>query len=274
MYYIIDSETGNRHPCAVAPRATIRNLREVFSMLDKGAEPCVAHAEYANGDTMDVEIPSNYARNSIGRKTRIRGNELFIKRLNVDLSYLARYEWGRTHQWDENELGSWTDAIGVPFDETLADRDIATRLQPVFPKSDIAGWLDLYSIRRGWAPVPSYTKGRTLLCVSTDRPILVSHTRRSTADTARWESHATSAPDRPGCGPWTRNETDTFGAGSLGGTRTIEWTGMKSGWPWTRSCGEADCRSNSTTRATHPTASPSGAAGTYRAVRTMRRTRS
>lgn len=42
MYYIIDSETGNRCPCAVAPRATIRNLREVFSMLDKGAEPCVA----------------------------------------------------------------------------------------------------------------------------------------------------------------------------------------------------------------------------------------
>lgn len=98
MYYIIDSETGNRHPCAVAPRATIRNLREVFSMLDAGTDPCVAHAEYANGDTMDVEIPSNYARNSIGRKTRIRGNELFIKRLNVDLSYLARYEWGRTHQ--------------------------------------------------------------------------------------------------------------------------------------------------------------------------------
>lgn len=154
MYWIEDG-SGRRQPRANAPQVRITNLQEVFGMLDAGTDPCVAHAEYANGDTMDVEIPSNYARNSIGRKTRIRGNELFIKRLNVDLSYLARYEWGRTHRWDENELGSWTDAIGVPFDETLADRDIATRLQPVFPKSDIAGWLDLYSIRRGWAPVPS-----------------------------------------------------------------------------------------------------------------------
>lgn len=154
MYWIEDGN-GRRQPRANAPQVRITNLQEVFGMLDAGTDPCVAHAEYANGDTMDVEIPSNYARNSIGRKTRIRGNELFIKRLNVDLSYLARYEWGRTHQWDENELGSWTDAIGVPFDETLADRDIATRLQPVFPKSDIAGWLDLYSIRRGGRPCPA-----------------------------------------------------------------------------------------------------------------------
>lgn len=154
MYWIKD-KNGRRQPRANAPRAEITNLQEVFAMLDAGTDPCIAHAEYANGDMLDVEIPSNYARNSIGRKTRIRGNELFIKRLNVDLAYLARYEWGRTHQWDESELGSWTDAIGAPFDETLADRDIAARLQPVFPESDIAGWLDLYSIRRGWAPVPS-----------------------------------------------------------------------------------------------------------------------
>ena len=90
MYWIEDGN-GRRQPRANAPQVRITNLQEVFGMLDAGTDPCVAHAEYANGDTMDVEIPSNYARNSIGRKTRIRGNELFIKRLNVDLSYLARY---------------------------------------------------------------------------------------------------------------------------------------------------------------------------------------
>lgn len=153
MYWIEDGN-GHRRPCANAPRAEITNLQEVFAMLDAGTKPCIAHAEYANGDTMDVQIPSNYARNSIGRKTRIRGNELFIKRLNVDISYLARYEWGRVHQWDEGRLGSWTDAIGVPWDDTPVDPDIVSRLQPVFPQSDITGWLDLYSIRRRWAPVP------------------------------------------------------------------------------------------------------------------------
>ena len=279
MYWIEDGN-GRRQPRATAPQVRITNLQEVFGMLDAGTDPCVAHAEYANGDTMDVEIPSNYARNSIGRKTRIRGNELFIKRLNVDLSYLARYEWGRTHQWDENELGSWTDAIGVPFDETLADRDIATRLQPVFPKSDIAGWLDLYSIRRGWAPVPSTSELiRALLHERENAPLRQHRPANSgiayeTFDSGYGEMGVARDKRTGQTWMWPMDETDTCGAGSLGGTRTIEWTGMKSGWPWTRSCGEADCRSNSTTRATHPTASPSGAAGTYRAVRTMRRTRS
>ena len=64
MYYIIDSETGNRHPCAVAPRATIRNLREVFSMLDKGAEPCVAHVVFPTGETLDVKVPLRYRLNN------------------------------------------------------------------------------------------------------------------------------------------------------------------------------------------------------------------
>ena len=84
MYWIEDGN-GRRQPRANAPQVRITNLQEVFGMLDAGTDPCVARAEYANGDTMDVEIPSNYARNSIGRKTRIRGNELFIKRLNVPL---------------------------------------------------------------------------------------------------------------------------------------------------------------------------------------------
>ena len=171
MYWIED-ENGRRQPRANAPRAEITNLQEVFAMLDAGTEPCIAHAQYANGDRLDVEIPTNYALNSIGRKTRIRGNELFAKRLRQDLGYLARYEWGRNHQWDENELGSWTDAIGVPFDETLADSDIAAKLQPVFPESDIAGWLDLYSIRRGWAPVPSTADLiRALLHESVNTPL-------------------------------------------------------------------------------------------------------
>lgn len=46
MYYIIDNKTGSQQPCAVVPRVTIRNLREVFSTLDKGVEPCVAHAAF------------------------------------------------------------------------------------------------------------------------------------------------------------------------------------------------------------------------------------
>lgn len=60
MYWIED-ENGRRQPRANAPRAEITNLQEVFAMLDAGADPCVAHAEFSNGDTMDVEVPSGYA---------------------------------------------------------------------------------------------------------------------------------------------------------------------------------------------------------------------
>lgn len=154
MYWIEDGN-GRRRPCANAPRARITNLQEVFGMLDAGTDPCIAHAEYADGDTMDVEVSSNYALNSLGRKTRIEGNELFAKRLRQDLEYLARCEWGHAHQWDASKLGSWTDTIGVPCDETPVDPSIVARLQPVFPESDISGWLNQYAIRRRWAPVPS-----------------------------------------------------------------------------------------------------------------------
>lgn len=150
--YAFRNDDGTRRPCAIIPQTSVENLDEVIERLDAG-EPRKGRARL-DGETFEFDIPDTYALNSIGRKTRIEGNELFAKRLNVDLAYLARYEWGRAHQWDENELGSWTDAIGVPFDETPIDRDIVARLQPVFPKSDIAGWLSRYAIRRRWAPVP------------------------------------------------------------------------------------------------------------------------
>ena len=71
MYYIIDSKTGSQQPCAVVPRVTIRNLREVFSTLDKGVEPCVAHAAFPTGETLDVEVPLRYRSNSLGREAAL-----------------------------------------------------------------------------------------------------------------------------------------------------------------------------------------------------------
>lgn len=53
MYWIED-ENGHRQPRANAPRVRITNLQEVFGMLDAGTDPCIAHAEYADGDTLDV----------------------------------------------------------------------------------------------------------------------------------------------------------------------------------------------------------------------------
>lgn len=150
--YILKNNDGSPRPCAIVPPASIANLVEVFERLDAG-EPCRGIAMVGD-DEAEFDIPEEYALNSLGRKARIGGNELFAKRLRQDLAYLARYEWGRAHTWNEDELGAWNDAVGVPRDETPVDPVIEARLRPVFPESDIAGILARYATRRRWAPVP------------------------------------------------------------------------------------------------------------------------
>ena len=150
--YILKNNDGSPRPCAIVPPASIANLDEAFERLDAG-EPCRGIAMVGD-DEVEFDIPEEYALNSLGRKTRIGGNELFAKRLRQDLAYLARYEWGRAHTWNEDELGAWNDAVGVPRDETPVDPVIEARLRPVFPESDIAGILARYATRRRWAPTP------------------------------------------------------------------------------------------------------------------------
>ena len=62
-------------------------------MLDKGAEPCVAHVVFPTGETLDVKVPLRYRLNSLGRETVIiGGNLLFQKRLEIDIEHLARFQ--------------------------------------------------------------------------------------------------------------------------------------------------------------------------------------
>lgn len=156
MYYIIDSETGNRHPCAVAPRATIRNLREVFSMLDKGAEPCVAHVVFPTGETLDVKVPLRYRLNSLGRKTVIiGGNLLFQKRLEIDIEHLARFQWGEAHKWDQGTMGIWWEAAGITDTSKPVDDETIERLHEAFPKTSLRGIVDRYRAQHYGHPTPS-----------------------------------------------------------------------------------------------------------------------
>lgn len=156
MYYIIDSETGNRHPCAVAPRATIRNLREIFSMLDKGAEPCVAHVVFPTGETLDVKVPLRYRLNSLGRETVIiGGNLLFQKRLEIDIEHLARFQWGEAHKWDQGTMGIWWEAAGITDTSKPVDDETIERLHEAFPKTSLRGIVDRYRAQHYGHPTPS-----------------------------------------------------------------------------------------------------------------------
>lgn len=156
MYYIIDSETGNRHPCAVAPRATIRNLREVFSMLDKGAEPCVAHVVFPTGETLDVKVPLRYRLNSLGRETVIiGGNLLFQKRLEIDIEHLACFQWGEAHKWDQGTMGIWWEAAGITDTSKPVDDETIERLHEAFPKTSLRGIVDRYRAQHYGHPTPS-----------------------------------------------------------------------------------------------------------------------
>lgn len=156
MYYIIDSETGNRHPCAVAPRATIRNLREVFSMLDKGVEPGVAHVVFPTGETLDVEVPLRYRLNSLGREAAIiGGNLLFQKRLEIDIEHLARFQWGEGHKWDQGTMGIWWEAAGITDTSKPVDDETIERLHEAFPKTSLRGIVDRYRAQHYGHPTPS-----------------------------------------------------------------------------------------------------------------------
>ena len=147
MYWIED-ENGRRHPRANAPRAEITNLQEVFSMLDAGTDPCVAHAEYTDGDRLDVEIPSNYALNSLGQKTTIiGGNILFMKRLQLDIEHLARYQWGQAHTWNEETMGSWSEAAGITDTTKPADGTAVEQLGQVFPNTSLLDIITRYRIQ-------------------------------------------------------------------------------------------------------------------------------
>ena len=138
MYYIIDNKTGSQQPCAVVPRVTIRNLREVFSTLDKGVEPCVAHAAFPTGETLDVEVPLRYRSNSLGREAAITGgNPLFQKHLEIDIKHLARFQWGEGHKWDQSTMGIWWEAIGITDTSKPVDNETIERLHEAFPKTSL-----------------------------------------------------------------------------------------------------------------------------------------
>ncbi|WP_281775258.1 hypothetical protein [Bifidobacterium ruminantium] len=146
MYWIED-ENG-LHPRANVPRVEITNLQEVFAMLDAGVDPCVAHAEFPNGERLDVEVPSNYALNSLGRKTTIVGGTiLFMKRLQFDIEHLARYQWGRIHTWNEDTMGSWSEAVGITDTTKPVDEAAVGKLGQVFPNTSLLDIITRYRIQ-------------------------------------------------------------------------------------------------------------------------------
>lgn len=102
--YWIENKNGLRQPRANAPRASITNLREVFTSLDRQGQ-AVAHAEFSTGEHLDINVPSSYCLNSLSKKTTISGNVLFMKRLENDIEHLARLQWGENHTWDEGDNG-------------------------------------------------------------------------------------------------------------------------------------------------------------------------
>ena len=177
MYWIED-ENGHRQPRANAPRVRITNLQEVFGMLDAGTDPCIAHAEYADGDTLDVQIPSNYALNSLGRKTTIvGGNILFMKRLEGDIEQLARYQWGEGHIWDEETMGPWYESVGIADIAEPADETAVEHLDPVFPNTSMHDIIARYRVQHHDPTLSIYA----LICLAlqTNPPLTNTRTSKS-----------------------------------------------------------------------------------------------
>ena len=125
-------------------------------MLDKGAEPCVAHVVFPTGETLDVKVPLRYRLNSLGRKTVIiGGNLLFQKRLEIDIEHLARFQWGEAHKWDQGTMGIWWEAAGITDTSKPVDDETIERLHEAFPKTSLRGIVDRYRAQHYGHPTPS-----------------------------------------------------------------------------------------------------------------------
>ena len=211
--YWIESKNGRRQPRANAPRASIANLREVFTCLDRQGQ-AVAHAEFSIGEHLDINVPSSYCLNSLGKKTTISGNVLFMKRLENDIEHLARLQWGENHTWDEGTMGSWYEAVGITDIANPVDESTVEHLGPVFPNTSLHDIIARYRAQH-CSPTVSI---RSLICLALQKTIhspsyarrkAVSPSNSRTTNTAGWASHETSAPDRPGCGRSKRKSTPT-----------------------------------------------------------------
>lgn len=125
-------------------------------MLDKGAEPCVAHVVFPTGETLDVKVPLRYRLNSLGRETVIiGGNLLFQKRLEIDIEHLARFQWGEAHKWDQGTMGIWWEAAGITDTSKPVDDETIERLHEAFPKTSLRGIVDRYRAQHYGHPTPS-----------------------------------------------------------------------------------------------------------------------
>lgn len=124
-------------------------------MLDKGAEPCVAHVVFPTGETLDVKVPLRYRLNSLGRETVIiGGNLLFQKRLEIDIEHLARFQWGEAHKWDQGTMGIWWEAAGITDTSKPVDDETIERLHEAFPKTSLRGIVDRYRAQHYGHPTP------------------------------------------------------------------------------------------------------------------------
>lgn len=70
-----------------------------------------------------------------------------MKRLELDIEHLARYQWGRAHTWDEGTMGSWSEAIGITDMSAPVEEATVERLGPVFPNTSLHDIIARYRIQ-------------------------------------------------------------------------------------------------------------------------------
>lgn len=159
--YWIENKNGLRQPRANASRASITNLREVFTSLDRQGQ-AVAHAEFSTGEHLDINVPSSYCLNSLSKKTTISGNVLFMKRLENDIEHLARLQWGENHTWDEGTMGPWYEAVGITDIANPVDEYTVEHLGPVFPNTSLHDIIARYRAQH----CSSTVSIRSLICLA------------------------------------------------------------------------------------------------------------